>query len=170
LVGLTSLGPYAASKAALSIFAESLREEVADFVIIVAAIEPGPFRSNFFKNMKGPTNPMSQYGGTALLQIQSSVIESDQTHMGDVKSGANIIVDIISHAGTGGSKIIPARIPVGNDAYRFTTAVCQTRENARGMEGLCELAVVLLHALRAKPPTYLSQMSLYRLLCACSQI
>jgi hypothetical protein len=27
-----------------------------------------------------------------------------------------------------------------------------------------------LHALRAKPPTYLSQMSLYRLLCACSQI
>jgi short-subunit dehydrogenase len=61
-----ALGTYAASKAALSIYAEALRDEVADFGIEVGALEPGGFRSILLgsKNMKGPSQRIDDYAGS----------------------------------------------------------------------------------------------------------
>ncbi|KAE8419896.1 hypothetical protein BDV36DRAFT_250572, partial [Aspergillus pseudocaelatus] len=55
--GSATMGTYASSKAAMSIYGEALRDEVAEFGIQVGVLEPGGFRSNLLgsKNMKGPS-------------------------------------------------------------------------------------------------------------------
>lgn len=49
LVGLPGMSPYCAAKHAVEGFSESLSAELAPFGIKVTLIEPGGFRTNFFK-------------------------------------------------------------------------------------------------------------------------
>jgi NAD(P)-dependent dehydrogenase (short-subunit alcohol dehydrogenase family) len=127
-VGSATMGAYAASKAAMSIYAEALRDEVAEFGIQVGAIEPGGFRSNLLssKNMKGPSNRIQDYDKSKLRTTETHVSQLDQNQPGDVAKGVKIMVDIITGTGMAEGKCLPGRLIVGSDAYEMIRSVCET--------------------------------------------
>ncbi|KAJ5203898.1 uncharacterized protein N7498_004777 [Penicillium cinerascens] len=126
-VGSAALGTYAASKAALSIYAEALRDEVAEFGIQVSALEPGAFRSDLLgsKNMKGPSRRIKDYEGSKIRTKESQIGQLDQTQPGDVHKGAKVMVDIILGTGVAQGKNLPGRLIIGSDAYELIKSVCE---------------------------------------------
>ncbi|KAH8697514.1 hypothetical protein BGW36DRAFT_341555 [Talaromyces proteolyticus] len=125
-VGSATMGTYAASKAAISIYAEALRDEVAEFGIQVAAIEPGGFRSSLLssKNMKTPSHHIQDYDKSKVRATETYIGQLDQTQPGDVQKGIKIMVDIITGTGVAEGKTIPGRLVVGSDAYEMVRSVC----------------------------------------------
>lgn len=87
--GFATMGAYAASKASLSIYAEALRDEVAEFGIQVGALEPGGFRSSLLssKNMKAPSHHIQDYEGSKVRATQTQIGQLGQTQPGDVHKG-----------------------------------------------------------------------------------
>lgn len=121
-----ALGTYSASKAALSMYAEALRDEVAEFGIQVGAIEPGGFRSNLLssKNMKLPSHHVKDYDNSKVRNTQAAVGQHDQEQPGDVRKGINIMLDAITGTGTAEGKSLPGRLVVGSDANKVVRTVC----------------------------------------------
>jgi NAD(P)-dependent dehydrogenase (short-subunit alcohol dehydrogenase family) len=121
------MGTYAASKAALSVYAEALGDEVAEFGIQVGALEPGGFRSNLLgsKNMKGSSHRITDYDGSKTRATEAQIGQLDQTQPGDVQKGVNVMVDIILGTGVAEGKNLPGRLIVGSDAYRMIKSVCE---------------------------------------------
>ncbi|KAL4802780.1 hypothetical protein BDV18DRAFT_163743 [Aspergillus unguis] len=125
--GSATLGAYGASKAALSMYAEALRDEVAEFGIQVGAIEPGGFRSNLLgsKNMKSPSRHIEDYDNSKVRATQAQVGQLDQKQPGDVRKGINVMLDIITGTGAAEGKRLPGRVIVGSDAYQVVRSVCE---------------------------------------------
>ncbi|KAL1861174.1 hypothetical protein Plec18167_002877 [Paecilomyces lecythidis] len=125
--GSATMGAYAASKASLSIYAEALRDEVAEFGIQVGALEPGGFRSSLLssKNMKVPSRHIQDYDESKTRATQAQVAQLDQNQPGDLQKGAKVMVDIITGTGIAAGKKLPGRLIVGSDAYGIVRSVCE---------------------------------------------
>ena len=89
-------GVYHASKWGLEGMSEAMRYELAPLGIDVVIVEPGPFETNFFDNMKQGSRQqvMSDYGhvGEFFGGFQQSVQEMFES--GDAPTDAHIVVDI----------------------------------------------------------------------------
>ncbi|KAH6662044.1 hypothetical protein B0J14DRAFT_554510 [Halenospora varia] len=115
--GGPAAGLYCATKWACSAVAESLRPEVAPFGIDVSVIEPGYFRSGFlnpgarvFSQVR-----MKVYDESAVGDIRRILDNTDNNQPGDVKKGAEVIVDVFSKTGVAEGKDIPVRLVLGSD-------------------------------------------------------
>ncbi|KAJ5527820.1 hypothetical protein N7513_011979 [Penicillium frequentans] len=129
--GSATLGTYAASKAALSIYGEALRDEVAEFGIQVGSLEPGGFRSNLLgpKNMKVPSHRIKDYDGSKTRATEAQIGQLDQNQPGDVHKGVKVMVDIILGTGVAEGKNLPGRLIIGSDAYGMIKSVCNNHVN-----------------------------------------
>jgi short-subunit dehydrogenase len=89
-------GVYHASKWGLEGMSEAMRYELAPLGIDVVIVEPGPFETNFFDNMKQGSRQqvMADYGhvGEFFGGFQQSVQEMFES--GDAPTDAHIVVDI----------------------------------------------------------------------------
>lgn len=115
--GGPAAGLYCATKWACSAVAESLKPEVAPFGIDVSVIEPGYFRSGFlnpgarvFSQVR-----MKVYDESAVGDIRRILDNTDNNQPGDVKKGAEVIVDVFSKTGVAEGKDIPVRLVLGSD-------------------------------------------------------
>ena len=119
-LGTPAAGLYCASKAACSIFSESLRAEVADLGIQVTAIEPGYFRTNLLSGgnqivaqKKIPDLEKATEGAKTALKAY------DGKQPGDTKKGAKIIVEALTRTGRYKGRKLPPRLALGNDAVKY---------------------------------------------------
>ena len=89
-------GVYHASKWGLEGMSEAMRYELAPLGIDVVIVEPGPFETNFFENMKQGSRQavMSDYGhvGEFFAGFQSTVTELFEN--GEAPTDAHIVVEI----------------------------------------------------------------------------
>ena len=87
---------YAATKAAAEIMSSGLQAEVAPLGIKVMAVEPGPFRTNFFgTSLKGAAMTISDYRDTAWPRYpENAVNKADQP--GDPKKAAEILINAVN--------------------------------------------------------------------------
>jgi NAD(P)-dependent dehydrogenase (short-subunit alcohol dehydrogenase family) len=125
--GSATMGTYSASKAAVSMYAEALRDEVEEFGIKVGALEPGGFRSNLLgsKNMKGPSQRIKDYDDSKTRRREVQVGQLDQNQPGDVLKGVQVMVDVILGTGVAEGKNLPGRLIIGSDAYEIVTSLCK---------------------------------------------
>ena len=116
-IGSPAGGAYAASKFALEGLSKVLRMEVAQFGVRVVLIEPGLFRTNFFRDRvvgERALDPRSQYYGYASRIGGHS--EGNQRWAGDPAKVAKLIAKVLE------SRHPRQRYPVGIDARLGTLA------------------------------------------------
>ena len=118
--GGPAFGLYAATKWACSGLAESLRPEVAPFGIEACVIEPGYFRSGFLNPGARiqSAKRIQDYEETAAGDIRRILDKTDNKQPGDVKKGADVIVDVLSKTGIAKGKEVPARLVLGSDCQQ----------------------------------------------------
>lgn len=127
-VGGPSSAPYSASKAALSLYVESLRAELQPFGIGVGSLEPGALRTEFLGpvSSKLTSHLLEEYDGTVSRITQQKIRDYHFRQRGDVNKASKIIFDIITATGTAEGKEAPARLVIGADAYEFAKNWCNT--------------------------------------------
>jgi NAD(P)-dependent dehydrogenase (short-subunit alcohol dehydrogenase family) len=127
-VGGASSSCYSASKAALSLYVESLRSELQPFGIGVGSLEPGALRTHFLgpANAKTTIHLMAEYEGTVSRTVLQKTRDFNFKQRGDVKKAAKVIFDIITATGTAEGKAAPPRLVIGADAYEFAKNWCNT--------------------------------------------
>ena len=104
---------YAASKAALERMSEALRNEVGPLGIKVMVVEPGAFRTNFYRptNLLGGEKKIADYADTAWKRAPETVADkTDQAN--DPDKGGKLIVDMVE------SEKYPFRLIMGFDGVR----------------------------------------------------
>lgn len=115
--GSPAAGMYCASKAAVAIYTESLRNELAPFNIEVTCIEPGYFRTNFLtdghkitaKNHIPELNPGTQATRDALAAYSLH-------QPGDPVKGSQVLVEALTKTGRCAGRSLPGRLALGRDA------------------------------------------------------
>lgn len=114
-------GYYAASKAALEYISEGLYKEVTPLGIKVMIVEPGAFRTSFYKetNLKGGEHKISDYAETAWLR-DPKLVSHKTNQLGDPEKIGDVLMELLDREDT------PHRYVMGSDAY---TAVKTTLEN-----------------------------------------
>ena len=94
--GFPGFGVYHASKWGLEGMSEGMRYELAPLGIDVVIVEPGPFATNFFENMKQGSRQdvMSDYGhiGEFFAGFQGTVMELFESE--EAPTDPHIVVDI----------------------------------------------------------------------------
>lgn len=115
--GTPAAGLYCASKAAIAIYSESLRGELAPFGIQVVCIEPGYFRTNFLSgdHKIGVEKPLPELE-PATSGTRSALAAYNQHQPGDPAKGATIIVEALTGTGRGQGRELPPRLALGRDA------------------------------------------------------
>jgi NAD(P)-dependent dehydrogenase (short-subunit alcohol dehydrogenase family) len=86
-------GYYAAAKAALLAYSESLRHEVKSFGVRVSVIEPGFFRTNLGNARRSASQPIHDYDRMRTKVIET--LEDDISKGGDPKRVAETVLRII---------------------------------------------------------------------------
>ena len=132
--GTPVAGLYCASKAAVAIYTESLKVELAEFGIETTCIEPGYFRTNF----------LSTLGGGNKITAEKQIPEMEETTQnsrsalkaynnqqpGDPAKGAQVIVEALTRSGRCHGRTLPPRLALGKDAYEIIGGVLdQNRES-----------------------------------------
>ncbi|KAF2497487.1 NAD(P)-binding protein [Lophium mytilinum] len=128
--GGPAFGLYAATKWAVSGLTESLRTEVEAFGIQVTVIEPGYFRTNFLNpgaRIKSGVQ-LAVYDESAVGQVRKVLDETNNNQPGDVKKGAQVIVDVLTQTGVAEGKGIPVRLVLGSDGEKFIRGKCEETE------------------------------------------
>ncbi|KAL9624971.1 MAG: hypothetical protein Q9204_007832, partial [Flavoplaca sp. TL-2023a] len=99
-LGVPAAGLYCASKAAITVFTESLRKEVQSLGIQVTAIERGYFRTNFL------SSGHKSRAAKVIADYESSIRDNmarlaayDRKQPGDPAKGAQIIVEALAKTG-----------------------------------------------------------------------
>lgn len=129
--GTPSAGMYCASKAAVAIYTESLRGELAPFNIDVTCLEPGYFRTNFLQG---------GHRTVAKNRIPELAVVTDKTkgaldaynkkQPGDPQKGAELIVQALTKTGVCEGKTLPARLAIGKDAVAVIgQSISQNKKN-----------------------------------------
>ena len=123
-IGTPTAGIYCATKAAVTSFTESLRQEVQDLGISVTAIEPGYFRTNFLSGGHRVTaaNQIPDLAG-ATEGRRNALRAYDGNQPGDPVKGAKIIVEALTGTGRCEGRKLPARLALGNDAVKYIGGV-----------------------------------------------
>ncbi|KAL8915289.1 MAG: hypothetical protein Q9172_006907 [Xanthocarpia lactea] len=126
-VGSPAAGLYCATKAAVAVFTESLRKEVAELGIEVTVIEPGYFRTNFLSpgHRSRAANTISDYE-PVLNGPMGALSAKDRKQPGDPVKGAKIIVEALTKSGRCQGRRLPPRLALGNDAVKYIAAVMDT--------------------------------------------
>lgn len=123
--GGPAAGLYCASKAAVAIYTEALREEVAPFGIEVTCIEPGYFRTNFLAG--DGSHKVNARGRVAELDAVTQATRSglaayNQHQPGDPAKGAQLIVEALTQTGRCQGRSLPPRLALGRDAVQMIGA------------------------------------------------
>lgn len=115
-------GYYAASKAALELVTEGLAQEVKPLGINVMIVEPGAFRTSFYResNLKMADHKFEDYANTAWTR--DVIYVKDKTdQIGDPDKAGKVIVEMVE---TGN---MPFRYLMGSDAYQQIEKVLENR-------------------------------------------
>lgn len=122
------LAAYNATKAALSIYAETLAAEIAPLGVKICTIEPGYFRTSMPDNTQ-IVDSIDAYDAGAVGQVRQMVAGMQGKQPGDLAKGSRAIVDVLT--GMGGREV-PTRFVLGNDAMALVKARVDTV--TKGME------------------------------------
>ncbi|RDW85166.1 hypothetical protein BP6252_02756 [Coleophoma cylindrospora] len=126
--GIAGGGHYCASKFALVGITETLRKEVSHLNIKVTIIEPGYFRTNFLTPGLG-----NRTIGERIIDDLKPVMDpframlgaADHKQPGDVKKGAQLIVEALTGTGRCAGKELPCRLLLGKDAVDLCSGVVE---------------------------------------------
>lgn len=115
--GTPVVGFYCASKAAIALYTESLRDELAPFNIEVTCVEPGGFRTNFLTAGHKVTAqnriPELDLG----IQPTRDALAAYSLHQpGDPVKGARVLVEAFTKTGRCEGRSLPGRLALGRDA------------------------------------------------------
>jgi len=126
-VGTPAAGLYCATKAAITVFTESLRKEVEQLGIEVTAIEPGYFRTNFLSHghESRAAHEISDYE-PALKETMKKLSAYDRKQPGDPVKGAKLIVEALTKSKRCQGRQLPPRLALGNDAVQYIAGVMDT--------------------------------------------
>lgn len=142
--GGVGFGHYCATKAALALVSQSLREEVSHLGIQVVCIEPGYFRTNFLsgghrtvaRNVIDDLRPV-------LDPRREMLDKTDRRQPGDPVKGAKLIVEALTRSGRCEGKVLPPRLALGTDAVQFMNRVIE--EEKKVLDEWANLAVSTDH-------------------------
>ncbi|OAA68816.1 NAD(P)-binding domain protein [Cordyceps fumosorosea ARSEF 2679] len=119
-------GLYGGSKFALEGLTEALRAEVAEFGVAVLLVEPGLFRTNFFRALRTPAAPLPEAyrdGSAVSGALDAFAALADGTGGGDPSKAADRIYEVVAGEGLAGhlrGKVL--RLPLGMDAVERVEA------------------------------------------------
>ncbi|KAJ5170451.1 uncharacterized protein N7500_003234 [Penicillium coprophilum] len=130
--GTPAAGLYCATKAAVAIYTEALRGELAPFGIEATCIEPGYFRTNF---LSGGHKVVAQNRlpelDIATESTRAGLAAYNHHQPGDPAKGARVIVEALTKTGRCEGRKLPPRLALGRDAVTAIQAAL-----ARNQEGL----------------------------------
>ncbi|KAJ5958697.1 uncharacterized protein N7479_005847 [Penicillium vulpinum] len=115
--GSPAAGMYCATKAAIAIYTESLRNELAAFDIEVTCVEPGYFRTNFLTGDHKITakNRIPELDvGTQATRDALAAYSLNQP--GDPVKGAQVLFEAFTKTGRCEGRSLPARLALGRDS------------------------------------------------------
>ncbi|KAL4934620.1 SDR family oxidoreductase [Aspergillus undulatus] len=115
--GGPATGLYCASKAAVAVYTESLRHELASLGIEVTCIEPGYFRTNFLvggHKVVAKNRIEDLHLGTKGYREALKAYNLHQP--GDPAKGAQVIVEALTKSGRCEGRSLPPRLALGLDA------------------------------------------------------
>lgn len=115
--GPPAVGMYCASKAAIAIYTESLRAELAPFNIDVTCVEPGYFRTNVLTGWHKVTakNRIPELdAGTQATRDALAAYSLRQP--GDPVKGAQVLFEALTKTGRCASRQLPGRLALGRDS------------------------------------------------------
>lgn len=109
-LGMASTAIYSATKAAVILLSESVAAEVSDFGILVTAICPGGFRTDFLDKMSArhPEHAIAAYRSVHDAMEQFGRLNGNQS--GDPEKAAEVMIEISR------MKNPPTRLYIGSDA------------------------------------------------------
>ncbi|KAL8989052.1 MAG: hypothetical protein Q9169_008448 [Polycauliona sp. 2 TL-2023] len=123
-LGSPAAGLYCATKAAITVYTEALRQEVQGLGIDVTAIEPGYFRTNFLApgtNRSRAADVIPDYE-PEIKDAMARLAAYNGKQPGDPAKGAQLIVEALTKSGRCRDRQLPARLALGNDAVKFIAA------------------------------------------------
>ncbi|KAL4904314.1 hypothetical protein BDW74DRAFT_168369 [Aspergillus multicolor] len=129
--GHPAAGFYCASKAAIAMYTEALRAELAPLNIDVTCIEPGYFRTQFLTTSGGHKVTAAKcipdlHAGT---QANRDALVAYSGHQpGDPVKGARVIVEALTKTGRCEGRELPARLALGRDAIESIGASLQREQ------------------------------------------
>ncbi|KAL8795018.1 MAG: hypothetical protein Q9195_002466 [Heterodermia aff. obscurata] len=136
--GTPGAGFYCATKAACTIFSESLRGEVAGLGIEVTAIEPGNFRTNILSDTAQVRAEKKIADFEPITQGLKGYLQSmDGKQEGDTKKGARLIVEALTGTGRCAGRKLPPRLALGRDSVKYIGDVLDT--NRKHLDEWAEL-------------------------------
>ncbi|CAI7676341.1 unnamed protein product [Penicillium discolor] len=116
-LGSPAAGIYCASKAAIAIYTESLRDELAPFNIEVTCVEPGYFRTNFLTGGHKITAkhriPELDVGTKA---TRDALVAYSLNQPGDPIKGAQVLFEAFTKTGRCEGRSLPGRLALGRDS------------------------------------------------------
>lgn len=108
---------YCASKAAIAIYTEALREELAPFNIEVTCVEPGYFRTNFLTGGHKITAkhriPELDIGTKT---TRDALVAYSLNQPGDPIKGAQVLFEAFTKTGRCEGRSLPGRLALGRDS------------------------------------------------------
>ncbi|KAG2417680.1 hypothetical protein HFD88_008899 [Aspergillus terreus] len=115
--GPPAVGMYCASKAAIAIYTESLRAELAPFNIDVTCIEPGYFRTNVLTGGHKVTAKNRIPDLDAGTQTTRDALAAYSLRQpGDPVKGAQVLFEALTKTGRCESRQLPGRLALGRDS------------------------------------------------------
>ncbi|KAF9891835.1 hypothetical protein FE257_003320 [Aspergillus nanangensis] len=115
--GTPGAGLYCASKAAVAIYTESLRGELAPYGIDVTCVEPGYFRTNFLTGGHKVTAKNQIPELREATQGTRDALAAYSLHQpGDPVKGAQVLFEALTQTGRCQGRQLPARLALGRDA------------------------------------------------------
>ncbi|CAI7656853.1 unnamed protein product [Penicillium crustosum] len=116
-LGSPAAGMYCASKAAIAIYTEALREELAPFNIEVTCVEPGYFRTNFLTGGHKITAkhriPELDIGTKT---TRDALVAYSLNQPGDPIKGAQVLFEAFTKTGRCEGRSLPGRFALGRDS------------------------------------------------------
>lgn len=120
--GSPAAGMYCATKAAIAIYTESLRNELAPFNIEVTCVEPGYFRTNFLTGGHKITAKNRILELDAGTQASRDALAAYSLHQpGDPIKGAQVLFEAFTKTGRCEGRSLPGRLALGRDSLAAIT-------------------------------------------------
>jgi NAD(P)-dependent dehydrogenase (short-subunit alcohol dehydrogenase family) len=123
--GTPGAGLYCATKAAIAIYTEALRAELAPFGIQTTCIEPGYFRTNFLES--DGSHKVTAKNHIPELDVVTQPTKSrlaaySHHQPGDPVKAAHLIVEALTQTGRCQGRTLPPRLALGRDAVQVIGA------------------------------------------------